>query len=40
MPGGTVLAERNSAPMAELVRSMLKFSNNLTAEVLGLASVG
>lgn len=34
----TVLAEAPSAPLAEIIRSMLKYSTNLTAEVLGLAA--
>lgn len=34
--GGTVLAERRGAPVAELLRGMLFHSTNLTAEVLGL----
>lgn len=40
MPGGTVLAERQSAPLAAMVQDMLKWSTNLTAEVIGLAASG
>ena len=35
-PQGTVVAQVESAPLADQVRGMLKFSTNLTAEVLGL----
>jgi len=34
----TQLAEVQSAPLAEMVRAMLKYSTNLTAEVLGLTA--
>ncbi len=39
LPGGTtVLAEAASPPLTEIIRSMLKYSTNLTAEVLGLST--
>ncbi|MCB1343430.1 MAG: D-alanyl-D-alanine carboxypeptidase/D-alanyl-D-alanine-endopeptidase, partial [Pseudooceanicola sp.] len=34
-PGGTVLAEKASEPLPEILRDMLKWSNNLTAEMVG-----
>lgn len=37
-PQGTVLAEHASAPLTEILRDMLYFSNNLTAEMVGLAA--
>ncbi|KNG94196.1 D-alanyl-D-alanine carboxypeptidase/D-alanyl-D-alanine endopeptidase [Pseudaestuariivita atlantica] len=37
-PGGRQLAAHASPPVTEIVRDMLKFSTNLTAEVLGLAA--
>ncbi len=37
-PGGRQLARHASPPMSEMVRDMLKFSTNLTAEVLGMAA--
>ncbi len=37
-PGGTVLAEHASAPLTDILRDMLRFSNNLTAEMVGLAA--
>lgn len=37
-PGGRQLARHVSPPMSEMVRDMLKFSTNLTAEVLGMAA--
>lgn len=36
--GGTVLAEHRSAQMTEMMREMLRFSTNLTAECTGLAA--
>lgn len=36
--GASVLAEVQSEPLAQMVRSMLKYSTNLTAEVLGLTA--
>ena len=35
---GTVLVERQSAPLREVLRGMLKYSTNLTAEVVGLTA--
>lgn len=40
LPPGTLLVENRSDPLAAMLRDMLKFSTNLTAEVLGLASSG
>ncbi len=40
MPGGTVLAETRSEPLTEVMRDMLRYSTNITAEVLGLSSSG
>lgn len=37
-PDGVVLAEHRSEPLAEISRGMLKFSTNLTAEILGLSA--
>lgn len=37
---GTVLARRDSDPLAEVLRGMLKFSTNITAETMGLLSSG
>jgi len=37
-PGGTTLASHQSAPLRDILREMLKYSNNLTAECVGLAS--
>ena len=37
-PSGTVLASRQSAPLAPMLKSMLKYSTNLTAETVGLTS--
>lgn len=37
---GTVLAEERSAELAPLVRSMLRYSTNLTAEAVGLSATG
>ncbi len=37
-PSGNILAVHKSIPVARLVRSMLLFSTNLTAEVLGLTA--
>lgn len=39
-PTGNPLAQTLSDPLREIVRGMLKFSTNLTAEVIGLASSG
>ncbi len=40
LPAGEVLVENRSVSLDEMLRDMLKFSTNLTAEVLGLASSG
>ncbi|MBT8409247.1 MAG: D-alanyl-D-alanine carboxypeptidase/D-alanyl-D-alanine-endopeptidase [Alphaproteobacteria bacterium] len=37
-PRGEVLAVHNSAPLEEIIGSMLRYSTNLSAEVLGLAA--
>jgi D-alanyl-D-alanine carboxypeptidase/D-alanyl-D-alanine-endopeptidase (penicillin-binding protein 4) len=37
-PGGTVLAGIESAPLRDVLADMLEFSNNLTAEMVGLAA--
>ncbi len=36
--GGTVLASHQSAPLAEMMRAMLRFSTNITAEAAGLSA--
>ena len=36
--GGTILAEHRSAPLPEMMRGMLRFSTNITAEAAGLAA--
>lgn len=38
LPRGAVLATRHSAPLRDLLRDMLKYSTNLTAEMVGLAA--
>ncbi|GKY87190.1 D-alanyl-D-alanine carboxypeptidase/D-alanyl-D-alanine endopeptidase [Sinisalibacter aestuarii] len=38
MPSGTVLVQHESAPLSAIVREMLKYSTNLTAEVIGLTA--
>lgn len=38
LPGGTVLVTHTSAPLSTILRDMLKFSTNLTAEMVGLAA--
>ncbi len=35
-PGGYVIAQHDSAPLGEILQDMMKYSTNLTAEVLGL----
>ncbi len=40
LPGGTALVEASSEPLPEVLRDMLKFSTNLTAEVVGLTASG
>lgn len=37
-PGGAVLVRWQSPPLREVLRDMLKYSNNLTAEMVGLAA--
>ncbi|NRB01282.1 MAG: D-alanyl-D-alanine carboxypeptidase/D-alanyl-D-alanine-endopeptidase [Rhodobacteraceae bacterium] len=37
-PDGFVIARHESAPMVDLMRSMLRYSTNLTAEVAGMAA--
>ncbi len=37
-PSGTELALHNSAPLQDILRDMLKYSTNLTAEIIGLAA--
>nr|WP_245398552.1 D-alanyl-D-alanine carboxypeptidase/D-alanyl-D-alanine-endopeptidase [Oceaniglobus trochenteri] len=36
--GGTTLVSHDSAPLADILRDMLKYSTNLTAEVVGLSA--
>ena len=38
VPVGTTLAQETGAPLERVANAMLRFSNNLTAEVLGLSS--
>jgi D-alanyl-D-alanine carboxypeptidase/D-alanyl-D-alanine-endopeptidase (penicillin-binding protein 4) len=38
LPGGQVLARRASAPLADMLKQMLKYSTNLTAEMIGAAA--
>lgn len=38
LPQGTILAREESAPLTEILAEMLKFSNNMTAEAVGLAA--
>ena len=40
LPRGTVLAESESAPLSEILTGMLRYSTNLTAEVVGLSAAG
>lgn len=40
LPAGTVLAQTASTPLTEVLRDMLKYSTNLTAEVVGLTASG
>ena len=37
-PGGTVLVTHKSPPLTEILRGMLKYSNNLTAEMVGMGA--
>ena len=39
-PGGATLARRESGPLEPLLRDMLKYSTNLTAEAVGLTASG
>ncbi|MCD1626070.1 D-alanyl-D-alanine carboxypeptidase/D-alanyl-D-alanine-endopeptidase [Seohaeicola saemankumensis] len=38
MPGGTAVVRRQSPPLTEILRDMLRYSTNLTAEMVGLAT--
>lgn len=38
LPGGTVVAQIQSAPLPDLLRAMLKYSNNLMAEMIGMTA--
>lgn len=38
LPTGRTVAKFESAPLSEILRGMLKYSNNLTAEMVGLAA--
>lgn len=38
LPAGTVLAQHESAPLADILRGMLKYSTNVTAEAVGLSA--
>ena len=38
MPGGTVLVERTSDDLAVILRDMMKYSTNMTAEAVGMAA--
>lgn len=40
LPAGTVLAETRSDALSEVMRDMLKFSTNITAEAVGLTASG
>lgn len=37
-PGGTVVASHHSEPLVVIVRAMLKYSTNITAEMVGMAA--
>jgi len=37
-PGGQILVTHKSAPLREILRGMLKYSNNLTAELVGMTT--
>lgn len=37
-PGGRVLVTHKSEPLSEILRGMLKYSNNLTAEIVGMTA--
>ncbi|MEL6102645.1 MAG: D-alanyl-D-alanine carboxypeptidase, partial [Pseudomonadota bacterium] len=38
MPGGAVVATHQSAPLIEILQGMLRYSTNITAEMVGLAA--
>lgn len=38
LPSGQVIARKQSQPLPEILRDMLKFSTNLTAEMIGMAA--
>lgn len=38
VPGGTVMASHSSGPLLKILRDMLRFSNNLTAEMVGMSA--
>lgn len=38
LPGGTVLVSHDSEPLHEILHDMLKYSNNLTAEMVGMTA--
>lgn len=38
MPGGTVLATHRSPPLADILRGMLRYSTNVTAEAIGMSA--
>ncbi|MDN5786699.1 D-alanyl-D-alanine carboxypeptidase, partial [Pseudorhodobacter sp.] len=40
LPAATVLAETRSEPLSEIMRDMLKYSTNMTAEAVGLTASG
>ncbi|RUS65049.1 D-alanyl-D-alanine carboxypeptidase/D-alanyl-D-alanine-endopeptidase [Pseudorhodobacter sp. E13] len=40
LPAGTVLAESRSEPLSDVMRDMLKYSTNITAEAVGLTASG
>lgn len=40
LPEGTEIARRLSPPLRDILKGMMEFSNNLTAEVVGLAASG
>ncbi|NBZ87211.1 D-alanyl-D-alanine carboxypeptidase/D-alanyl-D-alanine endopeptidase [Stagnihabitans tardus] len=40
LPQASVLAERSSDPLPDILRDMLRFSTNVTAETMGLAASG
>lgn len=37
-PGGAILVRHRSAPLSDILRGMLKYSNNLTAEMVGMTA--